>query len=50
MKEKAKATRMKTSEPSEEAPPDSEEKGRWEHEKALEHPPCQRKTEGGLAK
>jgi len=27
-----------------------EEKGRWEHEKASEHPTCQRKTEGGLEK
>jgi hypothetical protein len=24
------------------------EKGRWMHQKASEHPPCQRKTEGGL--
>jgi len=33
---------------SEEVSSDPEENGRWEHEMASEHPPSQRKMEGGL--
>jgi hypothetical protein len=44
---KVKASRIKTKESTERVSSDPEEKGRWEHEKASEHPPCHRKMVWG---